>query len=533
MKVGRRLAIKILNASRFALGMEAEPAEPAAPLDRSMLATLRGVLREVTEAFDDYEHARALSMLERFFWGFTDDYLELVKQRAYGGAGRRAARRWAPCGPRSTSLLRRSRPSCPYVTEEVWSWWREGSVHRSAWPTEDELAVSDGADPEVYEVAAAVLGAVRKEKALAKVSLRVPATLVTVHDLPPYAGEDRRRARPTSVRRAGSWNSGRSRPSEEPRRVEWSCGSSEPDLMRFDEALARLDARQPEHMPGPSLDRIRAIVELLDHPELTYPTIHVTGTNGKTTAARVAAAVACAHGISTGLFTSPHLLSVTERFDVCGEPIAEDAFAEEWEHLEPVLRHVDELGFGEVTYFEALTALAFLSFADKPVALGVFEVGMGGSWDATNLVAGDVAIVTPIAMDHVAELGPTLADIAGEKAGVLKPDTIGVIREQAEAAAEVLRRRAADVGCAAAVGGRRLGGRGTAPRGRRPVVPPAGPLRHVRGPLPPVVRRVRGGERRRRRRRVRGAHRAGARRGHGADRPRERAGPRQARDRRA
>ncbi len=218
--------------------------------------------------------------------------------------------------------------------------------------------------------------------------------------------------------------------------------------MRFDEALARLNARQPEHMPGPSLDRIRAIVELLDHPELTYPTIHTTGTNGKTTAARVAAAVACAHGISTGLFTSPHLLSVTERFDVCGEPIAEDAFAEEWEHLEPVLRHVDELGFGEVTYFEALTALAFLSFADKPVALGVFEVGMGESWDATNLVAGDVAIVTPIGMDHVAELGPTIADIAGEKAGVLKPDTIGVIREQAEAAAEVLVRRAADVGCA-------------------------------------------------------------------------------------
>jgi len=218
--------------------------------------------------------------------------------------------------------------------------------------------------------------------------------------------------------------------------------------MRFDEALARLDARQPEHMPGPSLDRIRAIVGLLDHPELTYPTIHATGTNGKTTAARVAAAIACAHGISTGLFTSPHLLSVTERFDVCGDPIAEDAFAEEWEHLEPVLRHVDELGSGEVTYFEALTALAFLWFADKPVALGVFEVGMGGSWDATNLVAGDVAIVTPIAMDHVAELGPTLADIAGEKAGVLKPDSIGVIREQAQAASEVLRRRAADVGCA-------------------------------------------------------------------------------------
>ena len=212
--------------------------------------------------------------------------------------------------------------------------------------------------------------------------------------------------------------------------------------MRFDEALARLDARQPEHMPGPSLDRIRAIVELLDHPELTYPTIHATGTNGKTTAARVAAAVACAHGISTGLFTSPHLLSVTERFDVCGEPIAEDAFAEEWEHLEPVLRHVDDLGFGEVTYFEALTALAFLSFADKPVALGVFEVGMGGSWDATNLIASEVAIVTPVAMDHVAELGPTLTDIAREKSGIIKQGTVGVVRSQEPEVAVTLARRA-------------------------------------------------------------------------------------------
>src|SRR4249920_4106221 len=98
--------------------------------------------------------------------------------------------------------------------------------------------------------------------------------------------------------------------------------------MRFTDALARLNARQPEHMPGPSLDRIRELADLLDQPQLTYPTIHITGTNGKTTAARVAASVACAHGVTTGLFTSPHLLSVTERFDVCGEPIAEDAFAE-------------------------------------------------------------------------------------------------------------------------------------------------------------------------------------------------------------
>src|SRR4029077_435825 len=176
---------KILNASKFALGIDTEPAEPSTPLDLSMLATLRGVLREVTEAFEAYEHARALSMLERFFWGFTDDYLELVKPRAYaGGSGGGSA-----VGALRTALdalVRAFAPFQPYVTEEVWSWWREGSVHRAAWPMEDELGVSEGADPEIYEVAAAVLGAVRKEKALAKVSLRVPATLVTVHDLPAY-----------------------------------------------------------------------------------------------------------------------------------------------------------------------------------------------------------------------------------------------------------------------------------------------------------------------------------------------------------
>lgn len=216
--------------------------------------------------------------------------------------------------------------------------------------------------------------------------------------------------------------------------------------MRFDDAVARLEARQPETMPEPSLDRIRLLAEYLDHPELTYPTIQVTGTNGKTTAARVAAEVACAHGLPTGVFTSPHLLSVTERLNVCGEDITLKEFAAAWEYLEPLLELVDGAGHGPVTYFEAVTALAFVWFADKPVGLGVFEVGMGGRWDATNLVAGDVAVVTPIGMDHVAELGPTLGDIAGEKAGILKPGKVGVLREQDAEAERVLRARAAEVG---------------------------------------------------------------------------------------
>jgi len=245
--------------------------------------------------------------------------------------------------------------------------------------------------------------------------------------------------------------------------------------MRFADALAELEGRQPEHMPEPDLSRIRALADLLDDPQLTYPSIHVTGTNGKTTTARLAAALACAHGLTTGTFTSPHLASVTERFDVCGVAMTPQEFGEEYEHLLPFLRVVDE-GVGRVTYFEALTALAFLWFADKPVGLGVFEVGMGGSWDATNLVAGDVAVICPIGMDHVAELGPALADIAGEKAGIVKAGRVAVVREQPSEALEVIRARCEEVVASMLLEGREwalasrvpaVGGQAIAVRGLR------------------------------------------------------------------
>ncbi|MFM8944764.1 MAG: valine--tRNA ligase [Actinomycetota bacterium] len=173
IKVGRRLAIKILNASRFALGFDAPAGEVTEPIDRAMLATLRGVVREATEALEAYDHARALDAVERFFWGFTDDYVELVKNRAYGNDGDAAATS-AVTALRTALvvLLRLFAPFLPYVTEEVWSWWREGSVHRQPWPAEDEVA-ADG-DPLVYAGAAEVLTAVRREKALAKRSLRAP-----------------------------------------------------------------------------------------------------------------------------------------------------------------------------------------------------------------------------------------------------------------------------------------------------------------------------------------------------------------------
>jgi dihydrofolate synthase / folylpolyglutamate synthase len=239
--------------------------------------------------------------------------------------------------------------------------------------------------------------------------------------------------------------------------------------VRFEEALAELESRQPERMV-PDLSRITALAELLDDPELAYPTIHVTGTNGKTTTARIATALSCAQGLTTGLYTSPHLLSVTERLQVCGRPIERDEFAEEYEHLLPYLQTVDARG-ERVTYFETLTALAYLWFADKPVSLGVFEVGMGGTWDATNLVAGDVAVLCPIALDHP-ELGSTVEQVATEKAGIIKPGKTVVCREQPVEAMRVIEARSGEYEAAVLLEGRdfELSQRRTAVGGQQLVV---------------------------------------------------------------
>jgi dihydrofolate synthase/folylpolyglutamate synthase len=210
--------------------------------------------------------------------------------------------------------------------------------------------------------------------------------------------------------------------------------------VNYDDAIRDLDSRQSESMPNPSLDRIRAVAGLMADPQLTYASVHVTGTNGKTTTARVVSALACAHGLTTGTFVSPHVTAVTERISVCDEPITEEEFAEAYEHVVPFLEHVD--GWGrKVTYFETLTALAYLWFADKPVGLGVFEVGMGGTWDATNLIRGDVAVLCPIGLDHVRQLGPTLEDIAEEKAGIIKEERLAVVREQRPGPLAVIERR--------------------------------------------------------------------------------------------
>jgi valyl-tRNA synthetase len=190
MKIGRRLAIKILNASKFALGVIGDDpgGEVTEPLDRSLLYNMRVLITEASSAFEGYDYARALDVTERFFWDFCDNYLELVKQRAYGAAGERGAgSARTTLGLSLSALLRLFAPHLPFVTEEVWSWWQEGSVHRASWPDAKEFGIAaqgSGAVPDVYEVAADVLGEIRKAKTSRQKSLRAEVERVVVRDTP-------------------------------------------------------------------------------------------------------------------------------------------------------------------------------------------------------------------------------------------------------------------------------------------------------------------------------------------------------------
>jgi len=220
-------------------------------------------------------------------------------------------------------------------------------------------------------------------------------------------------------------------------------------------------ARAPEHDLEPSLDRVAAVMELLGDPQRTFPVIHLTGTNGKTSTTRIIESVLRELGLKTGRFTSPHLHSIRERIALSGEPISAEKFLAAYDDVLPFIEMVDARSAAEggprMTFFEVLVAVAYAAFADAPVDVAIVEVGMGGGWDATNVADGSVAVVTPVAIDHQHFLGSTLEDIAQEKAGIIKADAVAVVGVQEPEVAQILADRANEVGARIALEGNDFG----------------------------------------------------------------------------
>lgn len=217
-----------------------------------------------------------------------------------------------------------------------------------------------------------------------------------------------------------------------------------------DEVYQAILARAPEHDIDPTLDRVRAVCELLGDPQKAYRTIHLTGTNGKTSTSRMVERLLREHGLRTGRFTSPHLSRVNERIAIDGEPISDERFVEVWQDVAPYVHLVDqgsiEKGEPRLSFFEVFTVMAFAAFADTPIDVAVIEVGLGGTWDSTNVVDGEVAIITPISLDHERYLGHTLVEIASEKSGIIKDGATVVLAQQTEDVEGVLLAVAAERG---------------------------------------------------------------------------------------
>jgi dihydrofolate synthase/folylpolyglutamate synthase len=224
----------------------------------------------------------------------------------------------------------------------------------------------------------------------------------------------------------------------------------------FVRVLTGLDQRGPGRMV-PDRSRITALLDLLGNPQKAYPSIHLTGTNGKTSTSRMIDSLLRAFGLRVGRYTSPHLESVTERISLDGEPISAEKFVDAYDDVAPYAELLDARNDEAVTYFELTTAMAFAAFADTPVDVAVVEVGLGGEWDATNVLDAPVAVVTPIALDHTELLGPTVADIAREKAGIVHSGASLISAVQTPDAAEPLLRRAVEVGATVAREGLEFG----------------------------------------------------------------------------
>jgi dihydrofolate synthase/folylpolyglutamate synthase len=238
-----------------------------------------------------------------------------------------------------------------------------------------------------------------------------------------------------------------------------ASGPGEPDAERLAEAdrLLSLEVelirRAPESQIEPTLDRVQSVLDLLGNPERSYPSIHVAGTNGKSSTTAMVDALLTSYGLRTGRFTSPHLETVRERIRIDGEPITSEKLLTAWDDVEPFLQIVEADGGRPLTYFEVLTVLAFAAFADAPVAVAVVEVGLGGTWDSTNVISAPVGVITPVGMDHMDWLGDDITTIAGQKAGIIDPGMLVVVSEQEPAVFDVLLERAASAGARAVVEG--------------------------------------------------------------------------------
>jgi dihydrofolate synthase/folylpolyglutamate synthase len=225
-------------------------------------------------------------------------------------------------------------------------------------------------------------------------------------------------------------------------------GDAALDALR--EVERELDRRWPETRIEPSLTRIAALADLLGSPQRAYPVLHVAGTNGKTSVAWMLDALLSRVGLRVGRYTSPHLQQVTERISVDGAPISPQRYVDAYHDIEPYVALVDAGSPVRMSKFEVLTGMAFATFADAPVDAAVVEVGLGGSWDATNVADATVAAITPIAVDHVNYLGSDITGIAAEKAGIIKPDSVAVLAQQPPEVARVLAARSIEVGATVA-----------------------------------------------------------------------------------
>ena len=214
---------------------------------------------------------------------------------------------------------------------------------------------------------------------------------------------------------------------------------------KIDEIEQALLNRWPETRINPTLERIALLADLLGSPQLSYPTIHIAGTNGKTTTTRLIDSLCFELGLRTGRFTSPHLESYLERISINGEPISEAAMITTYEDVAPYFQLVDERMSHRLSFFEAITGLSFVAFAEHPVDVGIFECGMGGEWDSTNVINAKVSVVTPIGLDHTQYLGDTLTAIAATKSGIIKPGSFAVLARQELDPAQVLMRKCAEV----------------------------------------------------------------------------------------